>query len=152
MADAKPYYSPSTDEALLACTASAWQGTEGQCRWCAKPLTGRRTRWCSDACSAEFGRNHFWTWASHAAKRRDNQQCTECRCDPREARDRALAEGLSARLARRYIVLQVHHKVPVLGRHAEGGCHHHLAGLETLCLHHHLGRHHGLQTHQLRLT
>lgn len=29
--------------------------------------------------------------------------------------------------------LEVNHKVPILGRHAEYGCHHHPDGLETLC-------------------
>lgn len=29
--------------------------------------------------------------------------------------------------------LEVNHKHPVLGRHSQSGCHHHLDGLETLC-------------------
>ena len=29
--------------------------------------------------------------------------------------------------------LEVDHRVPILGRHAENGCHHHLEGLRTLC-------------------
>jgi len=34
--------------------------------------------------------------------------------------------------------LEVNHRTPVLGKHAEAGCHHHLDGLETLCHRHHL--------------
>lgn len=29
--------------------------------------------------------------------------------------------------------LEVNHIVPILGRHGQWGCHHHLAGIETLC-------------------
>ena len=39
--------------------------------------------------------------------------------------------------------LQVHHKIPILGRHSISGCHHHVAGLETLCTVCHLAEHHG---------
>jgi hypothetical protein len=93
----------------------------------------------------------MWSNASRAAKKRDAYMCIECRVDPRDARDRALAQALTAREARRYITLQVHHKTPVLGRHGIFGCHHHLDGLETLCLHHHLARHHGTRDAQLVL-
>lgn len=77
--------------------------------------------------------------------------CVECRVDPRAAQTKALADGLESKLARRYIVLQVHHKTPVLGKHGVFGCHHHLIGLETVCLHHHLERHHGEQNAQLAM-
>lgn len=29
--------------------------------------------------------------------------------------------------------MEVNHRVPVLGRHGENGCHHHQDGIETLC-------------------
>jgi hypothetical protein len=34
--------------------------------------------------------------------------------------------------------LEVNHKVPILGRHGQSGCHHHLDGVETLCRRCHL--------------
>jgi hypothetical protein len=48
-----------TDAAMLACTASEWQGEKKQCRWCNENLTGRQKRWCSESCllAAESG----WT-------------------------------------------------------------------------------------------
>ena len=128
---------------LVACTASAWQGESGRCHWCNAELTGRRTAWCSDACAAEFGRNHWWTSASRAARRRDDSRCVECARDPRDVYAEKIAAGWTERDARRFLTLQVHHRIPVLGRHGETGCHHHLDGLETVCLWHHLERHHG---------
>lgn len=35
--------------------------------------------------------------------------------------------------ARQAVQLEVNHITPIMGRHAEFGCHHHLEGLETLC-------------------
>lgn len=108
------------DEALRACSASTWAGDSKHCRWCDAELTGRRSRWCSDECANNFGRNHWWGFARNAALRRDNRKCV--RCD--ETRG-----------------LQVHHKKPILGRHGVTGCHHHLDGLITLCHVHHLAAH-----------
>jgi hypothetical protein len=142
MAPAPSRAYPSSDEALLECTASSWEGDPKRCRWCNGELTGRQRRWCGE-CGNEFGRNHLWSWASNAAKRRDNYQCVVCRRDPREVYEEKLELGWVPREAHRFLILQVHHRVPVLGRHAETGCHHHLDGLETLCAHHHLERHHG---------
>ena len=142
---------PSSDEALLACTASAWEGDTTRCRWCNSELPPRRRRWCSDECATTWGRNHWWTAASKAAMRRDRRRCVDCRIDPRDAHQAALGAGIDPARARRFLTLQVHHKTPVLGRHGETGCHHHLDGLETVCLHHHLERHHGVQPVQLTL-
>lgn len=110
------------DAALLACSASGWKGDPKHCRWCDAELTGRRKRWCSDECSNWFGRNHFWTWARNAAARRDKYLC-------------CWRDGCGKRYA------EVHHLTPILGRHALGGCHHHIDGLVSLCHEHHLRAH-----------
>jgi hypothetical protein len=143
--------SPSSDAGVLLCSASKWEGDTSLCRWCNGELPKRRTRWCSDDCSWSFTRNHMWSSASRAARKRDGDMCVECRMYPRDARDKALADHLQPAQARRYLVLQVHHKTPVLGQHGVFGCHHHLDGLETVCLHHHLERHHGDQNAQLAI-
>lgn len=44
---------------------------------------------------------------------------------------RLVAKALE--IIRRGCALEVNHKVPILGRHGQFGCHHHLDGLETLC-------------------
>ncbi len=120
---------PSSDEAMLACTASTWQGDPKRCRWCDAELTGRRTRWCSDDCANEYGRNHWWSWASNHCKRRNENRCELEGCDRYSA--------------------ETHHKTPILGRHNETGCHHHQDGLEALCHEHHLEAHHGPRHEQL---
>lgn len=115
---------PSSDAALLACTASAWAGDPKRCRWCDGELTGRRTRWCRDECANEYARNHWWSTASVMAKKRDGWRCVECGSQ---------------------IGLEAHHLIPVLGRHGESGCHHHLEGLVTLCATCHLDAHRELR-------
>lgn len=115
---------PSSDAALLACTASAWAGDPKRCRWCDGELTGRRTRWCRDECANEYARNHWWSTASVMAKKRDGWRCVECGSQ---------------------IGLEAHHLIPVLGRHGESGCHHHLEGLVTLCADCHLEAHRELR-------
>ncbi len=49
------------------------------------------------------------------------------RCEPYTAARLVLDQALRA------VQLEVNHLTPILGRHAEFGCHHHLDGLETLC-------------------
>lgn len=84
-----------------------------RCDWCGGGLgDGRRRRWCSDVCAAAFGENHVWSVVRAAALARDRYACTKC------GAGRAL---------------EVNHRVPILGRHAVTGCHHHLDGVETLC-------------------
>ncbi len=121
------------DAHLLTCPLSTWEGDPKRCRWCNAELPKRRRRWCGDEHAREWDRNHFWNAARFAALRRDGEKCI--RCGDHDHRD---ADGIwhSARL-------QVHHKEPILGRHGETGCHHHLDGLETLCHTHHLEAHHG---------
>lgn len=100
------------DRAVRSCTMSTWEGDPKRCRWCDTPLRGRQQRWCSQECADSFGRNHWWTWASPAAKKRDGMACTIC--------------GSTERL-------ETDHITPCLGRHSDSGCHHHLDGLRTLC-------------------
>lgn len=52
---------------------------EGHCHWCSRPLTGRRRRWCSDTCSAEFSAQHDWDKARIAAAARDGFNCQVCK-------------------------------------------------------------------------
>lgn len=85
----------------------------GHCSWCGRELVGRQTRWCSPLCPDVFTRNHYWTDARRFVLRRDRRTCQRCGDVPN--------------------VPEVNHKTPILGRHGEGGCHHHVSGLETLC-------------------
>lgn len=89
----------------------------GHCGWCGVPLTGRRTRWCSDAHRSAFADNHEWTAARLAAYLRDGKGCVRC-----GSRDRP----------------EVNHTVPRNGGGYGNGCHHHLDTLETLCHSHHV--------------
>lgn len=100
------------------CPLSSWEGDEGRCRWCNVELTGRRKAWCSDAHAELFNINHVWNFTRWAALRRDGRRCVRC----------GWAVG----------GLEVNHIVPVLGKHIVIGCHHHLAGVVTLCRTHHL--------------
>lgn len=101
------------------------QTVEGRCgvTACNKPLPPRRRRWCSDACGNEWARNHSWTSARHAAKRRDGFRCV--RLD--EAGERCSGRPL-----------EVNHIEPRRGGGYGNGCHHHLDNLETLCHAHHV--------------
>lgn len=122
----------------------------GICRWCGANLTGRRTRWCSDACSRAVGQNHDWSSARVAALRRDGNRCVRCGADGQWAEGHAFWRVLRtmAPLADRDAIheallvliegerahrLEVNHLVPIHGKHGQWGCHHHLDGLETLC-------------------
>lgn len=64
------------------CLLVAWKGEKGHCNWCDKELTGRQLRWCSTTCSEAYGTNHWWGWASKAAKDRDGHRCTRCGHSP----------------------------------------------------------------------
>lgn len=88
------------------------KGIAGKCDWCAKELTGRRRRWCSDPCSKKFYLNHRYSDARRAAKRRDHYRCVKC-----GSKD----------------TLEVNHIEPCNGKHSKFGCWHHLENLETLC-------------------
>lgn len=106
-------------DAESACPLAS-PGGPGACRWCGKPLPGRRTAWCSNACSLAYGKNHWWPTARRAARRRDKYRCRVC--------ERRRADGIR---------LEVNHIVQALGTHAQVSCAHHLSNLETLCNHCH---------------
>ena len=87
---------------------------EGLCDWCAAPLTGRRTRWCSRRCNRDYVANHRWTQAKQAAKAEAaHYQCARCRSFVQ--------------------YVEVNHIIPCKGKHGTFGCHHHLDNLEVLC-------------------
>lgn len=103
------------DSTIAACILrpGPFPAQPGCCDWCGTVLPPRRRRWCSDACSKAIGREHYWATARKAALHRDKSACVRCG-------DRPLHP-------------EVNHITPILGRHAEWGCHHHIDGLETLC-------------------
>jgi hypothetical protein len=121
-----------SDELLLACSLSKWQGGPKCCRWCDKPLTGRQQRWCSGACAGHASANHWFTSARHRALKRDGRQCVRC-----GAPEATLGGGLW-----RSNRLEVHHRDEKAdGRHGQCSCAHHVDGLETLCRPCHLAEH-----------
>lgn len=87
--------------------------TEG-CEWCGKPLTGRRTRWCSAKCNREFRANHRYTNAKQLAKK----AATYYRCESCSTFTQTV---------------EVNHIVPCKGKHGVWGCWHHQDNLEVLC-------------------
>jgi hypothetical protein len=91
-----------------------WDGDPNHCRWDNRPLTGRSDRWCTPRCRRTAEANHVWSKARDAALVRDGDACTRPGC------------GIGTDL-------EVHHLTAVLGAHDVDGCHHHLAGLLTLC-------------------
>lgn len=53
-------------------------GAVRRCGWCAKPCEGRRTAWCSDACSDHFYRVWSWGAVSKYVAQRDGFKCQRC--------------------------------------------------------------------------
>lgn len=85
----------------------------GTC-WCGGPLLGRRARFCSQACGAEFYSNHRWTQARLAALERAGYRCERCGTVPLDG-------------------LQVHHRIEVGAQGYDTlSCVHHQANLEVL--------------------
>lgn len=79
-----------------------------RCGWCGGVCAGRRTSWCSDACSAKFYR--VWSWGALAkyVAERDGNTCRRCRTtEPGEAIDRRYG-------AMRPRAWNVDHVVPVV--------------------------------------
>lgn len=137
------------DARALTCPLMRWDGDPARCRWCDGPLPPRRRRWCSDECNNAYGRNHMWAPARGAALRRDGPYARDgggrgddgWRCAwpgcPGTAALRA--RGLTG-------AVEVDHIEPILGRHGEFGCHHHLEGLQTLHVVCHELKHHGARS------
>lgn len=110
------------DDIYRACPLSLWASRSGCdpacCRWCGDPLPTGKPRWCTARCRRIAESNHVWPKARDAALARDGDACTRPGCAVEKE-------------------LQVHHVTAVLGAHDVDGCHHHLAGLVTLCPPHH---------------
>lgn len=127
--------------ALLAVCSLAPPLATGACAWCAAVLPPRRRTWCSDACGDAFWKNHWWSVARAAARRRDKYRCRRCgtRAPVRPTRARfpretAYKKAMAVwRAERRVARLEVNHLEPALGRHNQLSCAHHLENLETLC-------------------
>lgn len=51
---------------------------QGLCVVCSKPLTGRRTVYCSDRCHDEYWTNHSWTWLREDMIHKSNFTCAKC--------------------------------------------------------------------------
>jgi 5-methylcytosine-specific restriction endonuclease McrA len=68
---------------------------EKVCRWCAKPLPGRRTSWCSVPCVTEYLIRSSGASLRRAVHRRDKGVCAECGfdCDAAKAQASALWYG-----------------------------------------------------------
>lgn len=145
-----------TDRVIATCDLrpGPWPAMARTCIWCGGRIPARSTRWCADGCAAEFTRQHKWSAARAAAISRDRHQCVRCGVSADEKKRELAAvkaliltltathpmglarwrEGRTAeRLYLQPHLLEVNHRTPILGRHHEFGCHHHVDGLETLC-------------------
>lgn len=128
--------------ALLKRCSLARPGVGGGCGWCCAPLPAGRRTWCRDRCATAFWKNHWWTLARQAAKRRDKYRCVRCRHFPPKrpaavdfaVRAAYLAAFRGWRLSRPAARLEVNHIKPCLGAHGTPSCAHHLSNLETLCV------------------
>ena len=131
---------PTKSEVLLAGCPLA-RRVVGGCGWCGTALPARRRTWCSERCSGDFWKNHWWTLARRAAKRRDRYRCTRCgaaapkRPSATTSRSKtAYRAALRAwRAAKKLDRMEVNHRVPCRGAHTTLSCAHHLDNLETLC-------------------
>ncbi len=123
------------------------------CYICGTTLPAGRRRWCSRRCEMAWWTNHSWTHAAAAAARRDRWTCRRCRrsrgdvLDPGRCRedgqrwpcgvvDRVGPDAVTwphFRLGGRHVVIEINHRVPLVGRGYHAGCVHHLSNLEALC-------------------
>lgn len=97
---------------------------KGHCVKCGKKLEGRRRKWCSKECVRWYERNHIWSFARVAARRRDKYMCRICG-------GKEVGDDISTRL-------EVNHIEPRNGGGYGTGCWNHLENLETLCHKDHL--------------
>lgn len=102
----------NTLQVKAGCPLSEWDGDEGHCHWCNAELVGRQRSWCSSTCRRAFERNHVWSIARAAAKRRARYRCQTCGSNES---------------------LEVNHIDPVLGAGYGLSCRHHQENLEVLC-------------------
>ncbi len=97
----------------------AYPRIPGKCRRCGKELTGRRTAWCSNACTVDALIRCNHTKATYYIRVRDKGICSICGTDTK-----------STKTPGRRRSWEVDHKVPV----AEGGGHCSLDNLRTACI------------------
>ncbi len=131
-----------------SCALSPWSGADEQCRWCSGPAR-EGEGWCGHLCEDEYRRNHWWDHAREAAIVRDGACCVRCGLGPdaptvAKLLLRALVPMTMVEAARLWrspefrslqaaSSIEVNHVVPRRGGGYQAGCHHHVAGLETLC-------------------
>jgi hypothetical protein len=97
---------------------------------CRKELTGRRRAYCSDRHAREFERNHVWSAARRAARRRANWSCERCGFKPSDVRK----DPVRRRLFNRHeLRLEVNHIQALGGRYRQVNCLNHQENLEVLC-------------------
>lgn len=115
--------------------------TAQNCAWCGGELPKRRRTWCSNRCADGFWKNHWWSLARRAAKRRDKYRCARCghvpvkRPTKRSVSTTAYNAAMRAwRKTRKGDRLEVNHRIPCMGLHRTLSCAHHLENLETLCV------------------
>ncbi|HLF77966.1 MAG TPA: hypothetical protein VJB57_10800 [Dehalococcoidia bacterium] len=106
--------------------------TQQLCRLgsCRQPLPQRRTAYCSDQHGREFERNHVWSSARRAARRRARWACQRCGFKPAEVRKDPDARKSYARHELR---LEVNHIEPLAGAYRGVTCLNHQSNLEVLC-------------------
>jgi hypothetical protein len=97
---------------------------------CRQPLAGRRTAYCSDKHALEFQRDHVWSDARRAARRRAKWACERCGFKPSEVKKDELRRALYRRHELR---LEVNHIQPLGGRYRGVSCLNHQSNLEVLC-------------------
>lgn len=97
---------------------------------CRAALPPRRTAYCSDKHAREFERNHVWSAARRAARRRSRWACERCGLKPSEVRKNP--GGRSAFL-RHELRLEVNHIDPLVGTYRGVTCRNHQSNLEVLC-------------------
>lgn len=132
----------STKSAALLAQCSLAHRTPQRCGWCGGALPKGRRTWCSDRCADGFWKNHWWSLARRAAKRRDKYRCARCGHVPVKRPSKRVPIAPSAynaamrawRKARTRDRLEVNHRIPCNGRHGTLSCDHHLENLETLCV------------------
>ena len=117
----------------------AWQAfvtcvdvSERVCRLatCRTVLPPRRTAYCSDKHAREFARNHVWSDARSAAKRRTRWACERCGFKPLTVRKDPEAKVTYSRYELR---LEVNHIRPLVGAYRGVTCLNHQSNLEVLC-------------------
>lgn len=112
--------------------------TEQVCRLasCRAPLPPRRTAYCSDKHAREFEKDHVWSAARRAARRRAKWTCERCGFKPNMIRKDPVARAAYSRYE---LKLEVNHIQPLIGAYRGVTCLNHLSNLEVLCHRCHVG-------------